>query len=366
LFQETNGNGVSHRTAGYITFKLSGKSTYSGKVFLDGNSITLSGKFDLSGRSTKTLLRGAKFGKSDLSLEMALDWSTDSQMFFGTIGDGTWSSEIIGDRAGFSLANPAATYLGRYTMVLPRGENYPTTSPGGCGYGLITNKVDGRIVLGGRLGDNTIISQNVSLSKDGKWPLYVPLYKNTNIFINGVTLQTATNKSDMRGLLFGWVDFTSSAAGPTGSLDWIKTSVPTTNNLNTNYFYTAGFTNALGIISSPYNPPPSGNRILQFTNSTAIFSHGNLAAPVAWNASVASNNAVSVTYIGTNKVTLTLNAKTGYMSGKFPHVNNDNLTTSFYGAVLQQQNYAAGEFPGRTDQGSTTNQTGSVVLQGND
>src|SRR6185503_17847268 len=70
---------VTHRTAGFITFNLTGKAGYTGKILLDGNVVSMSGKFDLSGRTSKTLSRAAKFGKSDLTLELALDWSTTSQ-----------------------------------------------------------------------------------------------------------------------------------------------------------------------------------------------------------------------------------------------------------------------------------------------
>jgi hypothetical protein len=352
LFFETNGI-ASHRTAGFITFNVSSKASFSGKVLLDGNVVGISGKFDLSGHASKTFSR-AKFGKSNLTLDLSLDWSTASQKAFGTIGDGTWSSAIDADRATFNATNPAASFVGRYTMLIPR-TNYPAASPGGYGYGLITNSLLGKIVLSGKTGDGVVLSQSVPISKDGRWPFYVPLYRNTNIF----------TKTDYRGAMLGWVTFTDPNVAPTATLTWIKNAVPMSDSFNVNYFYPAGFTNLLPIIASPFHTPLAGMPLLFFADGTLVISDGNLTGSKAWLASVASNNSVKVAYFGADKVTLTLNAKTGLLKGTFLHPNNGNLVTTFFGAIMQEQKYAAGEFAGRTDLNSTTNQTGSAFFSGN-
>ncbi len=361
LFSETN---VTHRTAGLFTMILSDKASYSGKLFLDGDVVSISGKFDLSGRSTKSFSRAATFGKSTLNLDLVLDWSTSSQQIFGTIGDGTWSSDLVGDRAPFSLTNLDTNFVGKYSMLIPR-TNFPAASPGGFGYGWTTNNSKGQVVLKGHLGDGSVISLSLPISKNGQWPFYAPLYKNTVIYTNGLTLAVATNKSSFRGMILGWVNFINSTSSPIASVNWIKTTVPATNTWNTNYFYPAGFSNFVEIISSPYNPPLPGVRNLNFTNATVVTADGNLPGPVGWDASVTSNNVVTVVMQGTNKMTLILNTQSGVISGKFPHSNNDYKSTSFYGTVLQKQNYGSGHFPGRTDLGSTTNQTGSFIFQGN-
>src|SRR6185503_13456531 len=48
LFHDTN-NGVAHRNAGFFTVKLTAKASYTGSLIFDGDKVSISGKFDLSG-----------------------------------------------------------------------------------------------------------------------------------------------------------------------------------------------------------------------------------------------------------------------------------------------------------------------------
>lgn len=344
LFRENSG--VAHHSAGFFTVKLSDNSSYSAKLFFDGDSISTSGKFDLSGHANKTILRATK-GKGSVDLFLDLDWSTTNQQMHGTLSDGIWQSVLLGDKATFNATNPAANLVGTYTFLTP-STNYPTQSPKGFGYGLVTNSLLGLVKFsGGALSDGAKIQQKVSLSKAGEWPLYVPLYKTTNNITNPISGVPSVNKANYRGSLFGWVTFSNSI--PVGKLSWIKTAAAT------NYFYPAGFTSDVELAGSPYYAPSNGVRMLNIPNATITFSEGNMSGPMAWNVTWASNNVITASG-GIDKPTFALTPKSGLFKGTFPHPQLGK--TNFFGAVLQNQDFVGGFFLG-------TNKSGAMLLQEN-
>jgi hypothetical protein len=350
LFYETNGAGIRHESAGFFTVKVSEKASYSGKLVFDGDAVSMSGKFNLSGRAQRSVSR-AKKGKVDVNLNLELDWGTGSQQIRGTLSDGNWTASMLGDRATFGVTNPAVGYVGRYTFLLPRGGNYPVETAGGMGYGLVTNNVLGAVTLSGGLGDGAKLSQKVGLSKDGHWAMYAPLYKRTNVVTNLLTGQLVENKADYRGSVMGWVTFTNQK--PEGVLSWVKTSG------GSNYLYAGGFTNVAGLMGSLYVPPSgAGVRALNITNGMVTFSEGNLLGPIAYDVSWGSNNVVTVGAVVGVKPTFSVAAKTGLMKGSFPHPQNGNAITPYLGALLQSSNYVGGYFLG-------TDQSGLIKLQGN-
>lgn len=343
LFYETNeASGIRHESAGFFNLSLSGKADYSGNLYFDGDKISISGKFDLSGRSSKSFSRATK-GKGNVNLFLELDWSTSSQQIHGTLSDGNWTSTLLGDRANFSLTNPETNFAGAYTFLTPR--DLAGVAPVGFGYGLVTNNLLGQTTLSGGLGDGSLLSQKVSVSKDGEWPLYVQLYKTTNVVINPVTQLPVTNKLNYRGALLGWVTFTNQQ--PVGTLHWIKTGEAATN-----YFHPAGFTSVVDIIGSPYQAPGTGVRMLNLSSGTVTFADGNLSGPIAWGVTWANNNVITTSGAGTNRPTFTLTAKSGLVKGYFYNPQLGYAKTNFSGAVLQNQNYSGGFFPGTTQPGS--------------
>jgi hypothetical protein len=351
LFSESGE--VRHESAGFFTLTLSQRASYSGRLLVDGNSITLNGTFDLSGQSSLTLSR-AKLGKSTLTLFLELDWSTTNETIHGTLTDGNWTSDLWGNRATYdAIYNPTTNFLGRYTLVLPRPTNGPIVAPGGNGYALISNSVAGNIrITRGALGDGAVFSQTVPISKFGDWPLYVPAYKQKTYYTNGSVI--TTNLTEMRGAVWGWVVFTNVPTRTlVGTLNWIKTELPPTNT-----YYANGFTNEIELVASAYTPPVFGTRLLAMTNGTVVLNEGNLVVPLTNSIFIKTNNSVTV---GANEdgFKFSFDAKTGLLKGNFVHPDNTNNVTYFSGAVLQEQNYGAGQFLG-------ANQSGAVSLQEND
>ncbi|HUP81359.1 MAG TPA: hypothetical protein VM260_22600, partial [Pirellula sp.] len=321
LFSESNE--VRHASAGFFTLTLSSKSTYSGRLFVDGNILSISGKFDLSGETARTVSR-SKFGKSTLNLALALDWSTTNETIHGTLSDGVWVSGLSGNRSTFDATfNPTTNFLGRYSALIPQPTNGPTEAPGGYGFLLVTNSSAGVITISqGALGDGTLLSQKVPMSKFGKWPLYIPTYKAITRYTNGITV--TTNLSEMRGALFGWVTFTNNPTrNLVGTVDWMKSELSPTNT-----YYTAGFTNRAGLIASAYYPPATGSRLLNLDYSWVVLDDGNLVSPSTNTIYIQTNN-VAVTVTTSDQLKLSFDAKIGLLKGTFAHPHNTNKITSF-------------------------------------
>lgn len=344
LFCDTNA-GISHESAGFFTVKVTEKAAYSAVLFFDGDKISASGKFDLSGRASRSVSRATK-GKPPVTLSLQLDWGTKIS---GTLSDGNFVATLDGERAVFNESNPANGYVGAFTFMVPK-LNAPGELPSGFGYAAVTNSVLGIVkISGGALGDGAKLSQKVSLTADGQWPFYVPLYKTTNTVTNFTTGALVVNKADYRGSVWGWLQFSNGK--PVGDFSWIKTDGAS------NYIYPVGFTSVLEVVGSPYSPPAKGVRALPITNGMATFSDGNLAGPMAWSVNWSSNNAITVS-AGLVKPTFTLAAKTGLLKGTFPHPQLGDARVSFGGVLMQNQTNAVGTFVG-------TNQSGSLQVNPN-
>jgi hypothetical protein len=200
----------------------------------------------------------------------------------------------------------------------------------------------------GALGDGTALGQSITVSKDGRWPLYVPLYRAPFGYTNWSFL-VVTNKQ-YYGSLFGWVSFTN-APVLEGSLSWIK--LPLAGQT----FYPNGFTNQMPLLGSAYTEPSAGQRALDITNGTVLLQDGNLAAPVTYGVSLSTNNTFVVAEPNLQSFTLRLSSRTGILKGSFLNPGNSNKLTVIPGVILQNQNLGGGFFLG-------VNQSGSMILEG--
>jgi hypothetical protein len=210
------------------------------------------------------------------------------------------------------------------------GYSDPALAPGGDSYATLTIDNAGMIRSSGMLADGTPFSQSVSISKNGTWPLFVPLYAN-------------------KGILFSQVTFSNSPANTLGGdVTWIKPALRTP-------FYSNGFVFNTPLIGSSFVPPAKGVQVLNFTNGTIAFNGANLAQGFTNVTTLNSNNVATVT--GPNSVTLSLDKTRGLLTRSHFKDPTTLRLTSFNGVILQNQNEARGYFLG-------TNQSGSVLLQG--
>lgn len=330
LFYDTNG--ILHESSGFFTLTLAVGGTYSASLQLGGKRHAFTGKFDLDGKSLKSVPR---LGTNALTVDLQLDLAGGSERITGSVSDNNWTAQLWADRAQFhAVTNKATNFVGKYTFLIPGGSD-AAVGPGGDGFGTVTINSAGLVTMTGTLADNTAISQRVPLSKNGHWPLYVQLYGG-------------------KGSILSWVGFTNPPLdGFNGPLSWIK---PSGLPLSLKKYYGMGFTNDTSINGSYYLPPVGlTNRVLNFTNGIVSLQNGNLTQPITNSVVLQPNNkVVNQTNISPNKLLLTIVPSSGLFSGTVV-VPGTNKIIAFKGVLQQTQNFGAGFFLG-------TNQSGRVFF----
>lgn len=326
LFSEP-GN-VRQTSAGFITFTLATSGIYVGKMILDGGIYKLSGRFDLNGFSQITV---ARLRTNTVTVALDINLATPDDTVAGSVSNANWFANFSGDRAVFNaVKNKAVGFAGKYTLAI-NGNVDPTTAPAGDSIAVVTVDNGGIIHASGTLADGTPFSQAVSISKNGAWPLFAPLYSS-------------------KGMLFCPVTFNGSPASTlSGAATWIKPPIKS-------IYYSNGFTLNTPLIGSAFNTPSNGVRILNMTNATATLTGANLLDGITNSVTLNSNNTFTVA--GTNGTVLIVNKLSGAMTGsRFTHPVT-RKASSISAVILQNQNEARGNFRG-------TNQSGQFLLQPN-
>ncbi len=294
-------NNASHTNIGFWSGTITTNLTYSSKVLLEGDTLALSGKFDTDGTLVQTVTRK---GKSPLQLNLSMDFT--NQQLVGTISADDWGSTLAADLAVYSKENKT-TNAGAFTFV------FPVSAPGlGYGGGQVTVSTNGIITLVGNAPDGTSLSQSVPLSKDGRWPLFVPIY---------------TKGSANLGEVYGWLNFASGK--PSGNVVWYRPAGISP--------YSNGFldTNTLenSVFAAPTKAAP---KALNFTVGLISFTGGGLSAPFSEIFLVANDGTIYTQ--GASK--LKINAK-GQISGSVTDPVNAS-SAKLVGTVLQSANVAKG------------------------
>jgi hypothetical protein len=354
LFHEMDGGdpAVSHHSAGFATIKVSPKGSFSGKLFFDGDSISMSGKMDLSGTIGSQPVLRVKQGKPDLAIDLALEWnpadsSAQSDRLLGTIHGPGWTAELEGFRSPYNKENHATDYAGNYTMVLQNEEEVnPEFAPNGYGYSLVTVRDDGRLNVKAAMADGVKLKPSSGvILRDGRWAYHGGVYLHTNI-VNGKALKC------FRGSIMGWVAFDEveglTHIAPAGDLTWIKTGW-------TNTHYAGGFTNQVTAIGSKYIAPagPGLPIIAGLEHAAVTFLEGNLEEALSKSGPLSPKNALVLDKAGNlEKVKLGIAWKTGLIKGGFIHPDIPGLKVSVAGVLLHEQKIGLGHFLGNTISGS--------------
>ncbi len=360
LFHEADE--VRHHSAGYVSVMTTEKLGYSGKLLLDGDTVSFSGKFNLDGTATNTLSRAA-LGKSSLRLVLVMDFAGASQTVTGSVSDiaAGWSSEIVADRYLWKKSgNPATLYATNYTVAIP-GFDDNNTGPVGYGYALVTVDADGNIKAAGGTSDGQTLAQATMLSQAGRWPLHMPLYADTNDIVSSKAIKRT------RGELMGWLTFEANTnafdgntnLAPVGKIDWIKTRW-------TNNSWAVGFTNQVDVISSVQKAPVLGEVLYApFTNFLAVLSEGAQSSSISNVVILKTNNIFFVDPKRTNdepvyagKFSAQLMAKTGFISGTFTNETSQGKSLTWKGVLLQDYTNGYGSFLNP----ATTNASGTIRL----
>jgi hypothetical protein len=315
LFAEFENNRLE--SSGSLSLTLTRLGAFSARLTVGGQRLALSGRFALDGLATNILARP---GTNALVIHLALDLSGETEQIVGVVGDGAWASSVLAHRTGFHKATRPAPQAGRYTLILSGNAADAANQPGGDSYGTVVVDAGGNVKFSGTLADGTKVTQGAALSKNGWWPLYVPLRGGT-------------------GSIRSWVVFLdSSEASFTGVFAWIKSAQPGAS------FYPAGFNVERELSGSSYRPPADRlERLLAFTAGRVVLSAGNLAEPFETEVMLSDNNRIAD--VGTNRLALSISPATGLFTGSVTPPGATGRVV-FKGALHQKQNRGAGFFLG--------------------
>jgi hypothetical protein len=312
-------NGLQHGSSGFFTARVRGSGGFSGRLRNGNRNFSFSGAFDLEGKATNQIARREM---SPLTVVLSLDLY-DNEQITGTVSEGTWTAQLMADRAGFSRANPAGPFATNYTIIIP-GSTNAMVEPAGDGFGTVRVRPNGSVIFRGALADGSPgVTQRVPSSRRGDWPLYVPLYRG-------------------HGSLLGWLALSPlEEVAIAGRLNWLR---PPSSKPNV---YANGFRLESVAMGSTFSPISTG-RVFSQDTARVVLSGGNLAVALTNLVDLSPNG--RVTYHGQNKLTLTVRSASGLLSGKFKPADAAE-PIPFRGVLLQRQSYGGGFFLGPSQSG---------------
>ena len=311
----------AHDHSGFFSLVLGTKGGYSASLKRGTNVYSFSGKFNAAGLANTNV--------SGMIVSMALDLAT-GETITGSVSTGTWAANLLANRAAFnSLTNPASQFQGKYTLIIPGGAD-ASVSPAGHGYGALTVGPSGYVTLNGGSADGRSLFQNVGLSRNGDWAVYIPLYGG-------------------QGSISGWLEFDTNQpiTQINGSLSCIRPPISGAT------YYPLGFTNDAAALGSRYTAPGDAlTRSINVTNGVVVFAGGNLSTTFTNSVRLTRTN--TVINHSSNSLTISINRTNGLFSGSVT-VPGSGSSTAIRGALLQDMDAGFGYFLG-------TDQSGSVFF----
>ncbi len=310
LIVETNS--PRYESSGDFVLQLSSAGRYSASLHLAGQHLRLTGSANLNGKATNVIDRPGR-------TPVVVTWTFDlhgQDSVAGEVSDGVWQADLKGDRATFSSTGHATPLAGRYTLAIA-----PTAAPGapsGDGWASVSILPNGTVTASGSLPDGSRFASSSPVSRNGDWPLYLPLYKKLGAFI-------------------GWIhfDFNAPFDDLRGTPVWFRPAQPGTTA------FPDGFTNATVLTGSRYlSAIDPDDRVLQLTNGNVVLVGIGLSQ--SWTNPVTFGPR-SVTNTGPNRLFVSVAPATGLFKGTFidPILQK---TVPFSGVLLQKSTNGAGHF----------------------
>jgi hypothetical protein len=128
--------------------------------------------------------------------------TNDNSVITGLVGGDGWVADLTANRELFDKRSNPAPFAGKYNLVFPGPGDADPTHPQNDGTGTLTVNTAGQVKFKGTLGDGTKVSESATISQEGDWPFYIPLYK-------------------QGGQIMGWLNFDGSG-NVGGQTSWIK------------------------------------------------------------------------------------------------------------------------------------------------
>jgi hypothetical protein len=269
---------LTHENSGFFTVSTTVRGTYSGQLLAGGKRYRFSGRLE---------------------------------------PDGSWTSQLNGDRTTFVARGNPAPQAGKYTIVFPGSDN-PAVAPGGDGFGTIVVAPSGQVRFRGSLADGTKVSQSAPLSASGDWPFYVPLYSGNGSAIGWLTFADGTNE-DISGLV-----------------DWFKPAQPRAK------LYRSGFVMQTPATGSAYQFS-RGMSVLDLSEGELRLEGGNLSEPLVIPVQLDARN--TITDPNDRRTRVSITTSTGLLKGRVANPETGR-PVAVNGVVLQKRGIAAGYFPG--------------------
>jgi subtilisin family serine protease len=189
-------NGVAPASSGYFTLATTAAGTFTGKMLIGGTHLGFRGRFDSNGVASVTVKRGKNI---PLTLVLHADFTEGTDSVTGSVTDGGWSSELIGDRNVFNAKNNPAPQAGLRGFVLQAAENALITAATGSS----SISTAGAAKVKGRLNDGRAFTVGSLLAKNGDCPFYLSFNRGSEAVI-------------------GWLNFPAAPAA-SGTVLWVRT-----------------------------------------------------------------------------------------------------------------------------------------------
>lgn len=383
LVRPATGQPRTNASEGFITATVQNSGGFSGKLTIDGTTLSVSGSFDHQGHArfgtarAKTLTV-ARTNKPSLMVELFIDIDTPglNDRIWGSVTAKSFQqsqvvsvSEVDADRAfynGVSQIVPSEYLIAStngpatFTTVFPPlplydGMNAVETQvqgvalkdyPQGTGIGTITVSKTGVVTLSGTLADGTIIGASSTLSQVGvghasRFPLFMQLYGKLGFLSGFVQLDHAAPGSDISAVNLQWLRPTQTGSHyyPHGWPSCIKV-----NLLAARYELPNGSESVLRVPDG--SDPGTGSDDLQEAgadddgNASLIFSHGHIEGEMTKAVSLSATDVVTNVPDNDPTFLLKVDRKTGMISGSVAHP--DDTRPDFKGVILRKGTHASG------------------------
>jgi hypothetical protein len=307
LFFDTNT--TANDSSGCFRLTLATNGTFTGHILRAGASNYFSSQFSATNPTVALAL-----SNSPCVLNFTLDTTPSwTETIAGSVTNTTtgWNAQLLSflnvNAGGFP-----ASLAGEYLVAIP-GNASAAAGPPGYGTLSIIISNNGGVSISGYLADDTFVTQNTHISRDGNVPFYAGI--------------------STTGSASGWLNFQSGGASQLQSdseVVFIRGAGGT--------YYPSGFTNATVALGSLYDD--AAVNLLTMSSGAVVLSGGGLSTPIT-NSFTLANNVITVDPAATNGLALTIFRASGQVSGTF---SSGGQTAEINSVILQSTNAARGYF----------------------
>ncbi|MEI6715382.1 MAG: hypothetical protein WCO60_16620 [Verrucomicrobiota bacterium] len=319
-------DGVSPSTKGGWRLTVNPTGVYSGSFTLNGRLVSLTGKFDASGHSSKTFVVGGESAQVSLDKDPVNGTITGELIVHGN------SATFRGDKLPVYTDASPCPLRGIYTVLLAPESLIPIpVPPQGSGYAVVNIETFGNVMLSGKLPNDSGLTMSASMVDGNRIPFSVSL---------------ATKRDSLEGMLT--FDLDADSSDLLGDIYW--------NCLSTSQKGAAwkdGFSTTLSAVGSRWVRPEKGKRVL-----TALEVNGgkldvgvSLDGGDLFDGHVTVNTANVLTEVppSPQKVRVFVTPTSGQFSGTFWDTSVSPSTgRTFSGVILQKKGWGRGYFLKRT------------------